>query len=163
MTLFDYVLLVILALSVALSIWRGAVRELLALAAWVIAFLVAQAYAATVAAYLPASIADPSLRMLAGFVAVFLAVLILAAAAALAVSKLVRAVGLGLADRALGAIFGFVRGMLIALTAVLLAGLTPAPRDPLWRDAMFSPPLEALALAAKPWLPDELSKRIRYD
>jgi membrane protein required for colicin V production len=163
MTAFDYAVLAILGLSIVLSVWRGAVRELFSLAAWVIAFLAAQAYAPAAAAYLPAALQSGSLRILAGFVVVFVAVLMLTALVALLVSKLVRAVGLGPVDRLLGAVFGVLRGMLIVLILVLLCGLTAAPRHPVWREAMLSAPLEAAALAVKSFLPDELSKRVSYD
>src|SRR5690606_1076129 len=39
MTAFDYVVLAIVGLSLVVSVWRGAVREIMALAAWVLAFL----------------------------------------------------------------------------------------------------------------------------
>ena len=163
MTAFDYAVLAILGLSILLSIWRGAVREILALLSWVLAFFAAQGYAPAVAAYMPAAVENPSLRLLLGFVLVFLTVMVLAATVALAVSKLVRAVGLGPVDRGMGAIFGLVRGMLIVLVLVLVGGLTSAPRLPVWREAMLSPPLEAAALAVKSFFPEELSRRISYD
>jgi membrane protein required for colicin V production len=81
----------------------------------------------------------------------------------LALVELVRAAGLGFADRVLGLAFGLARGALVVLTLVLLAGLTRLPEHPAWRDAMLSPPLEVLAIAVKPWLPGEVSRRIRYD
>jgi len=63
----------------------------------------------------------------------------------------------------LGGIFGFARGLLIVMVAVLLAGLTPLPRQPAWANAVLSPPLEALASALKPWLPQVFSRNISYD
>ena len=62
-----------------------------------------------------------------------------------------------------GMLFGLARGGLIVLVLVLLAGLTTLPRDPIWRNAMLSSPLESLALYVKAWLPGELSRRIKYD
>ena len=59
--------------------------------------------------------------------------------------------------------FGLARGLLIVMVLVLLAGLTALPRQPAWRDAMLSPPLEALAGALKPWLPQIVSSNISYD
>ncbi len=163
MTVFDYAVLAIVGLSVIVSVWRGAIREVLALLSWIAAFIVAQAYADTLAAYLPDSIPSASIRLLTGFVIIFLAVLILTALVALAISKFVRAVGLGPVDRGIGAIFGLLRGMLAVLILVLLCGLTSAPRHPLWRDAMLSPPLEAMAVSVKPMLPEDLSRRISYE
>jgi membrane protein required for colicin V production len=163
MTAFDYAALAILGLSIILSVWRGAVRELLALASWVLAVLAAQAYSPAAAAYLPASLENVSLRMLTGFVGTFLVVLVSTALVASAISKLVRAAGLGPVDRMLGAVFGLLRGMLVVLILVFVSGLTAAPRHPAWREAMLSAPLEAAALSVKAFLPDELSRRISYE
>jgi len=71
----------------------------------------------------------------------------------MALSSAVRASGLAPADRALGSLFGLVRGLLLVLVIVLLAGLTPLPRQPFWRDAFLSGPFETAALALRPHLP----------
>jgi membrane protein required for colicin V production len=65
-------------------------------------------------------------------------------------------------DRLLGVAFGLARGLLVVLTLVLLAGLTPLPRQAVWRNAMLSGPLEGLAVLVQAWLPAELAKRITY-
>jgi membrane protein required for colicin V production len=163
MTLLDYAVLAVVGLSVVLSVWRGAVREVLALGAWVLAFLTAQAYAAPIAAYLPPSIENPALRLLAGFACVFVLVLVLTMLVAVAISTLLRSAGLGPVDRGLGAIFGLARGMLVVIILVLLCGLTAFPRTPAWRDAMLSAPLEAAASSVVPLLPYELARRISFD
>lgn len=163
MTWFDYAVLAIIGISVLLSIIHGLVRELLALASWIVAFMVAQIYATAVAPLLPAAIPSESLRLLAAFLAVFLAVLLLMTLLAIAVSSLVKKAGLGLVDRALGAVFGLVRGLAFVMLVVLLAGLTSLPRQPAWRHALSSAPLEALAKTVKVWLPYGLSKHINYD
>jgi membrane protein required for colicin V production len=161
MTLLDYLVLGIVGFSVLLSVWRGAVREVLALAAWVFAFFAAQAFAAPAAAYIPVETA--SIRLLAGFVAVFVLVLLLTSLIAATISRLLHAAGLGPVDRGLGAVFGFVRGMLVVLILVLLSGLTDVPRTSVWREAKLSAPLEAAAGGVKPFLPSELARRINFD
>lgn len=163
LTAFDYAVLGIVGLSVIVSIWRGLVREVMALLSWVVAFFVAQAYADRFALWLPNAIASPSIRLLIAFVLVFLLVLIVAALVSLVISKLVRSVGLGPIDRSVGAIFGLLRGILAVLILVLLCGLTSVPRHPVWREAMLSPPLEAIAISVAPMLPQELSRRISYE
>ncbi|MBI4204213.1 MAG: CvpA family protein [Betaproteobacteria bacterium] len=163
MTVFDYAVLVIVGLSILLSVIRGLVREVLALLAWVAAFAVAILFGAKVAAVMPAAIPSEELRLLAGFVTVFLGVLLGMSLAAIAISRLVKSAGLGVEDRMFGMLFGFARGALIVLVLVLLAGLTTLPRDPLWRNAMLSSPLEAFATYVKVWLPGDLSQRIKYD
>ncbi|MDB5923414.1 MAG: colicin production protein [Betaproteobacteria bacterium] len=163
MTLFDYVVLTIIAASVIVSLMRGFAREVLALAGWVIAFVAANALSATVAAWFAPIISDASLRVLTAFVAVFILTLIAASLLAMGVSRLLKGAGLGLEDRLLGGFFGLARGVLIVMLIVLLAGLTALPRQPAWSDAMLSPPLEALAGAIKPWLTQAVSRYISYD
>ena len=137
MTLFDLVVLVIVGLSVLLSVIRGLVREVLALAAWVVAFLAANVLAGEIAPWLPDAIPTEEFRLLAGFVGVFLVVLIAMSMLAIMVSKLVKSAGLGLEDRLLGGAFGLARGLLVVMVVVLLAGLTSLPRQAVWRNAVL--------------------------
>ena len=163
MTLFDYAVLGIVGASVVLSVLRGFVREVLALAGWVIAFFAATLLSGTVAGWMTGTIANESTRALTAFAVVFLVTLLAMGLLAMAVSGLMKKAGLGLEDRLLGGFFGFARGLLIVMVLVLLAGLTGLPRQPAWTDAMLSPPLEALVAAAKPWLPRILAGNVSYD
>ena len=162
MTWIDYTIIAIVGISVLFSIIHGLVREIMSLVAWVAAFVVAQIYAGEAAALFPAALNSPSLRLLAGFVAVFVIVLIAMTLLAIAISSLIKTAGLGFADRALGAMFGLVRGLAIVLIAVLLAGLTTLPRQSAWRNAVFTEPLVSLANWVKVWLPQDMSKHINY-
>ncbi len=162
MTAFDYAVLTVIAASVLLGLWRGVVSEILALAAWVAAFFVARAAASEVAAWLTGQIAEPGMRLAAAYVLIFVGVLLLFAIARMLISLMLKAVGLGLLDRLLGAAFGVLRGVLVVWVAVLVAGMTPLPKADWWRDAILSPPLETAVIAAKPWLPADAAKRIRF-
>ena len=162
MTVFDYVVLGIVAASLLLGLWRGVVGELIALAAWILAFLAAVEFGGEIGNAVFKGISDATVRNLAGCVAVFVGVLILMALVRLALSGMIKALGLSLSDRFLGLIFGVGRGVLIALILVMAGGLTSAPKKSWWRNAMFSAPLETVVLAVKPWLPDDLAKRIRF-
>ena len=163
MTVFDYAVLTIVGASVLLSVMRGFVREVLALASWVIAFVAASVLSGIVAGWLSGVIVDESWRAFAAFALVFVTTLIAMSLLALAVSKLMRKAGLGLEDRLLGGFFGFARGILIVMVLVVLGGLTSVPRLPAWNDAMLSPPLEALAGKLRPWLPQIVSSNLSYD
>ncbi len=162
MTAFDFALLAIVGASVLVGLWRGVLSELLALAAWVAAFFAAKHFGHEAGRLLAKWIADPAASAAAGFAAVFVAVLLAFALVRIVAALMMRAVGLGLIDRVLGAAFGVARGVLIALVAVALGGMTALPKEPWWRDATFAPPLETAVIAAKPWLPAEVAKRIRY-
>src|SRR5665647_133564 len=98
MTVFDYAVLAIVALSILLSVIRGLAREILALLAWVVAFVVANLFGGKLAALLPAQIPNEELRLLAGFVGIFFVVLLLMSLVSIAVSGLVKNAGLGAED-----------------------------------------------------------------
>jgi membrane protein required for colicin V production len=161
-TAFDYAVLGVLGASLLLGAWRGMTSEVLALAAWVVGFLAARAYAGEVSGLYGHWLADPTLRYGAGFATVVVGVLVVFGIGRLALSMMLRAVGLGLIDRLLGAAFGVVRGMVVAMAAVLVGGMTALPKEAWWRDAVLAPPLETAVIAMKPWLPPEVAKRIRY-
>ena len=162
MTAFDYDVLTVLGVSVLLGVWRGVVSEILALVAWVVAFLAARAEGAEVANWLAPHVAEPALRLAAAYVLVVVAVLVVFSIARLVLKLLLKAVGLGVLDRMLGAAFGALRGVVVVLVAVLVAGMTPLPKMEWWREAKLAPPLETAVLAARPWLPADAAKRIRY-
>jgi membrane protein required for colicin V production len=162
MTLFDYAVLTIISLSVLIGVVRGLVREILALAGWVVAFLVASMFSAELAGMLVNQIADESWRVLAAFASLFMATLIGMSILALIASRLIKSAGLGAEDRVFGSLFGFARGVAMVIVLVLLAGLTALPRQPVWKDAMLSPPLETLAAMVKHWLPQNWAKHIKY-
>ena len=162
MTAFDYSVIAIVVASMVLGIWRGVVGEIIALVAWVLAFLAAKMFGGEVAQLFFASIADPAMRIVAAWVAVFVVVLILMALLRLAVHGLLKALGLSLTDRLLGIVFGLARGLIIVLALVAVGGMTMVVKEKWWSEAYFSAPLETAVLACKPWLPPEVSKRIRF-
>jgi membrane protein required for colicin V production len=141
---------------------RGVVREILSLAGWVVAFMVANSFAAGFAPMLPSSISGESLRLLLAFAALFLSSLLAMGLITMLISALVKTVGLGFADRFMGSLFGFARGLLVVLLMVLAAGFTALPQEPFWKKAVLSKPLEMAAMMVIPWLPRDLSKRISY-
>ena len=162
MTPFDYFVVVVMAISLLVGVARGVVSEILSLLAWVAAFIVARMWAVPAGNLLLAELPDPLWRQLAGFVALFVAVLIGFALLRWLATLLLKAAGLRPLDRLLGSLFGMARGVLILLILILLAGLTPLPREQWWRQALFAPPLETGVLAVRLWLPPELAKRIQY-
>ena len=155
--------LAIIGLSIVVSMMRGAVKEMLAIFGWVAAFYVAKTYSPLLAPLLPQDIPTEALKTLAAFLILLVAVLLINSFFSVAVSSLVRKIGLGWLNRFLGVIFGFAKGLLVVCVLVFLAGLTSLPKEKLWTDAMFSSPLEVLVKSALPWLPDSVTKHVKFD
>ena len=163
MTLLDHAVLTLIGFSVLLGVIRGFAREVIALASWAVAIVVASVYGGEAAPLLARQIPDESWRVLAAFVAVFFVVLIVMSVIGLLTSRLIKSAGLGVEDRVLGSLFGLARGLLVVMVLVLLAGLTALPRQTVWKDAMLAAPLEKLAVLVKQWLPQDWAKYISYE
>ena len=162
MATFDYVVIGIVTISLVLGLWRGVVSELIALMAWVTGFMAALEFGADAGHAVFAGLTDPALRVLAGCVLVFVGVLVAMSVIRLAVRSMVKALGLSLSDRLLGMFFGLARGVLLVMMLVAAGGMTSAPQQLWWKEAALAPPLETAVLVAKPWLPDDLAKKIRF-
>jgi len=162
MTGLDFCVLAVLALSMLLGLWRGLVSEVLAIAAWVAAIVAGKAFAGDVAPLLSGFVKDPTVQTIAAFTLIVVAVILLIALLRFLLRELLKAAGLGVTDRVLGACFGLGRGLLIVLLGVLVAGMTALPREPWWQASVLAPPLETMVVAAKPWLPAAMAKRIKY-
>ncbi len=162
MTAFDYVVLTVLAASIVVGLLRGLVKEVLSLAAWLAAFVVANRYAPDMAALLPDALKGAVVRLVAGFVVLFVGTLLLASLVNRAIAHIIDAVGLKPVDRGLGSLFGLARGVLIVLTGVILAGMTALPQQPVWRDALLSDASVSAVRLVKPWLPDDWARHVNY-
>ena len=102
MTWLDYALIGVFAASLVVGAWRGLVREVVSILGWLIAFLAANLIAGPVGLMMPQAIPSPELRIAAAYVAVFAGSLVATALLGLLLSKIVKAVGLGAADRIFG-------------------------------------------------------------
>jgi membrane protein required for colicin V production len=143
----DLVLLLLLLLSVLLGIWRGLVYEVLSVAGWLVAFFAAQAYAGTVAAWLPMAQFAPALRLATGFA------LVACGSVAWVIKKMVASVGLRPVDRVLGAGFGVARGLLILLGLTVVVSMTPLHAEAAWKASPVAAMLSHGLAAIKPVLP----------
>ena len=162
MTWLDYAILAGLLVSIAWGAWRGLVREVISVAAWVLAFLGANYFGSPLAEVIPDSVPTPELRILLAFVGVFIVILAVCTLAGQFLRKLVKVAGLGELDHVLGGLFGVARALVILLAFAIVAGLTAFPRQPAWRDSVCGPPMGRAAVALKPWLPRALAERLRY-
>lgn len=163
MSAFDIIVLLVLLLTIVHGLMRGMVDTLFSLAAWVLAFLLGKWGALLVASMLPAAIENPAMRYFAGFAIIFLLVLIGVLLLGHALSLLVRAVGLGGADRVMGGALGLAKGLVILVGLTLVAGLTSLPQTDFWKQASLSGSLQTMALFSLPLLPEDVAKYVRFE
>lgn len=144
MTWLDFVIIALIALSAIFGVFRGFVREVLSLVTWVLSFWLASRYTGDAAVYLEAWIPYPDARLVAAFVALFFAVLVVGMVISRLVVSLVRASGIS-GDRSLGAVFGLLRGVVIVVILVMVTAITPLVEEEAWRQSLLVGYFESLA------------------
>jgi len=162
MTVFDYAVMAVIALSIVLGWWRGFVYEFLSILGWIAAYFVARFFAADATEYVPDIVSTSSAKTTVAYMCLFASTIIVGAFVAWLMSKLVKFAGMGLMDGVMGGVFGLIRGMLLVLILVLLAGLTSLPKKPFWREAWSSKSLQSVALFTKDFLPENVAKKVAY-
>ena len=155
MSTVDWVLLACVLASLLLGAWRGLVYEVLSLLGWLVAFVVARIWAADVALLLPMQDWDMQLRYAAGFVLLFVLALFGWGLVSWLSRRLIEAVGLRPVDRTLGALFGVLRGALLALVATMVISYTPLHQGQWWQDSALAPWLMQALAVVLPQLPQE--------
>jgi membrane protein required for colicin V production len=150
----DWILLAILLASLVLGAWRGLVFEVMSVIGWLAAFVLAQWFAADVAARLPMQSAGDSLRYAAGFVLVFIASVFVAGLISALLRKVITVIGLRPVDRLLGAGFGVFRGLILLLALTVVLQLTSMAQNDWWQQSQGGPVLTALLKGLKPILPE---------
>ncbi len=162
MTSVDYAVICVVAMSMLLGWWRGLVYEAVSLLSWLSAYVVARIFAEDVMAFMPQALGTPIARMTGAFLVLFMVTLVVGGFIGWALNRMVRAAGMERLDGSLGALFGLLRGLVLLLVLVALAGTTPLPQTQAWRDAWMSGALEEIGMQTRLLLPDSLAQRISY-
>ncbi|MFN0004153.1 MAG: CvpA family protein [Burkholderiaceae bacterium] len=142
------------------GLWRGLIKEVLDLAAWVIGFFAAQMFAAQIGVHLPVTGASPEMRYLMGFVLVLILCLILVSMVSELLSNLISAVGLGFLNSLMGSVFALSKVMVLCLCLTTIVRLTPVKEFDVWQQSMIAEYLVVVLNNLKPLLPQEFGKYV---
>jgi membrane protein required for colicin V production len=142
LTGFDWFLLVVVLVSALLAFQRGLVRVLFSLAGMVAGILLASWNYVCLGGWLQRWMSSVQTSQIVAFVAILLGVMLVFSIAAGIVRGTLKAVGLGFADRLLGAAAGVVRGMLLGVAAMMaMAAFVPdsGPGSGLTENSLLAP------------------------
>src|ERR1700722_13015355 len=161
-TSFDYAVMAVIGLSALRGMWRGLLAEVFGLIGWIAALLIAGRFVGLVVPYIPAHWPGGALTQWAiAFLLIVAAVLVLSSVASALLTRVTEVIGLRGIDRPLGLLFGVVRGAILVVILVALAGLTELPQHDFLRAALFRPAAEQGVRELKPLLPDTLAAYVR--
>lgn len=141
----DSIIIGLIAFSILVSLWRGFVSEVLSLAGWVVAFVVASQFYPYLSGYLTQvnSVYLQNSEYLRNGVAaaiLFVITLIVCGIITALLAKLVDLSGLSTTDRVLGGAFGALRGILIvAAILFFLDTFSSASQTEFWKESQLIP------------------------
>ncbi len=131
----DWTIVAVIVVSGAISIVRGFVKESISLATWLLAFWIAAVFASKLAVLLPPSLEGETLRWVVSAVVLFMATLLVGGLTNFLLSTLVEKTGLSGTDRALGVVFGVLRGVVIVALLLQVGAETALREDGLWQES----------------------------
>ena len=160
MAIVDWVILIILVLSVLSAAKAGLIAEVFSLGGLIIGLLMASWDYQKLTPWMGQWIHSPKTDEALSFILIALAVMIVTGIAGRIVRWSVKSIGLGWADRLAGAAFGLVKGCaLVTIAVMVIAAFWPGAT---WfRQSRFAPGFMAMSRRAAVVAPAELGDRIR--
>ncbi|KGQ71252.1 colicin V synthesis protein [Chelonobacter oris] len=135
----DYIIIGIIVFSLIVSLLRGFVREVMSLASWVLAFIVASRFYPYLAGMLT-QIDSQNIRIGVAVAILFICSLIVGAIINYIIGQLVDKTGLTGTDRVLGACFGVLRGVLIVAALLFCVDtFTNLDQSEMWKSSKLIP------------------------
>ena len=158
MNVADWIILAVILISVIQAASEGFFHQAFGIAGLVVGYLVAAWQYHRLAEHFAPNLKSPWLGEIAAFLAIFVAVLILAGIAGRITRWLVKEAGLSFFDRALGALLGLLRGgLVVAIVLMSMAAFTPTSK---WLENSSLAPYFLVVGRAAIWVsPAELRGR----
>jgi membrane protein required for colicin V production len=134
----DYILLVVVLLSVIIGTMRGLVREVVALLTWLLAIVIAWRFSGFLHPYLGGILVTPLEKAWVARAIVLVTVLLLGGLVGHLLAWITHtAGGQSIIDRIFGFLFGLVRGVVIAGFGAMLGLHLRLEGEPWWRHSHF--------------------------
>jgi membrane protein required for colicin V production len=158
----DWILAIIIVVSIITAIGKGLVRELISLAALVVGIIVASLEYTRAAYWFQDLTKSQEIALAAGFLTIFALVLIGGAVVSLLARFLIRQAGIEWFDRFLGGIFGLIRGIIID-SIVLMVLMAFAVKPQAVQKSQLAPYVSTGARAMAYLMPHSLRNSFNED
>lgn len=162
MTWIDFVIIGVIIISCFIGFIRGFVREALSLTAWVVSFLIACRLHGSFSTFLDSAISNLSLRLILAFFILFTISMVMFTIVNFFAGKIVQRTGLSGADRAIGVLFGFLRGIVVVSAVVALAGMMHLQKSELWHHSYLLIKFQAIAIWLTGFLPPDVARNFVF-
>ena len=156
MPIIDILIIVAIAISVIVGIFRGLVKEAISIGALLFAIWAALYFGPSVGNVSESWLSSEELQMWFGRILVFAVILALGGLLGWGISKLVRLSVLSGMDRFLGSLFGALRGILLVAVFIIGGQFAGFDNDEWWLNSRLIPHFEVVAEWIKVMAPQGL-------
>ncbi len=150
MTLIDIIIVVIFSVLIIHGFFIGLVRGIFDIAGILLGYFFAVHYSATV-----------KIPKVLAFILIFLGIVVVVSIAGRFVSKLIHLTPLGIFDRILGGIFGFLKALVISFVFLIVVSLISSNNRIIYKS-QIAPLIVKVGLGASQILPKNWYQWIRY-
>ena len=141
----DFIIVAVIGISIVVGILRGFIREIVALATWLVAIWVAWHFSGFLHPYLGGVLESAEQKAWVARGILLVLVLLAGALVGSVLSWITNtAAGLSVVDRALGFLFGLTRGIVVVGFCALLGQTLKLDGEPWWRHAKLAPYAETI-------------------
>ena len=156
MPIIDILIIVAIAISIIVGIFRGLVKEAISIGALLFAIWAALYFGPSVGNVSESWLSSEELQMWFGRILVFAVILALGGLLGWGISKLVRLSVLSGMDRFLGSLFGALRGILLVAVFIIGGQFAGFDNDEWWLNSRLMPHFEVVAEWIKVMAPQGL-------
>jgi membrane protein required for colicin V production len=154
----DLAIIAVVSLSVLTGLFRGFVKELVALCVWILAIWLGFKYSQNLDPWLKSYIQEQSARTAVAFIIILFATLFVGGVVNATLSFILRKAGLSGTDRTLGMGFGFLRGVFIVALLMVAVKMTSLPYDQYSKDSVLYARFDPVVALLYTQLPDVIKK-----
>jgi membrane protein required for colicin V production len=156
----DWAIVAVVVFSVLMAAVQGFFYEVFSLAGVILGYLFAAWGYGTVADWYRPYVSSPSVADIAGFLTIFLVMVLLGSVVGRIVRWAISGVGLRWFDRLLGAAFGLLRGVLV-VTVVALGIAAFIPQSRMLAESQIAPYLLVIGRGASWLAPSQVRQQFR--
>jgi membrane protein required for colicin V production len=135
----DYIILAILVISAIMGLFRGLLRESIAVITWFLAIVLSWSFASSLEPHLGGVLVGSPLRIWAARIIIFVGVLLLGGAVSTVLGHYVRVSMFAGMDKFLGFVFGIVRGVVIVGAFTIVVQALRMDEDASWQRSKLMP------------------------
>ncbi len=154
----DIAIVTIIGLSVITGLFRGFVKELVALCVWILAIWLGYKYSSSLDPWLQSYIQEKSARSVVAFIAILFATLLAGGVINATLSFILKRSGLSGTDRTLGMGFGFLRGVFIVGLLMVAVKMTSLPYESYSRESTLYAQFDPLVAWLSAKMPDIINQ-----